>query len=230
MAKSSQKAAVKLRKKRWFPIVAPKAFNEILIGEIPAYEIQELEGRTLTINLMFLTNDPKKQQINLAFKVIGIEDSKTVTTVVEYSVSPSFVRRLVRRGKGRIDASVILKTKDDKFIRIKPMVLTKGLATSSVRRQLTKKMRELVQKRVQLSQYDQLIKDIIAGKFQVGLKEELKKIYPVSVAEVRVLKMVNDPGNYTPVPIVEEEAPKIDTEPDKPAVEEAEPVVENQSA
>ena len=52
---------VKLKKKQWFPIIAPKQFDNAVIGETLVYEPSAMLGKTLSHSLMNLTNDTKRQ-------------------------------------------------------------------------------------------------------------------------------------------------------------------------
>ena len=61
---------VKLKKKQWYQIVAPNQFDNVTLGETLVAEPKAMLGKTLTHNLMNLTNDTKKQNINIHFKVI----------------------------------------------------------------------------------------------------------------------------------------------------------------
>ena len=59
-------------KKNWYQIVAPEGFNGAMLGESPVSDVEELKGRTLSVNLMTLTNDMKHQSVNLSFKIVKI--------------------------------------------------------------------------------------------------------------------------------------------------------------
>ncbi len=188
MAKKQSKAAIKTRKKRWFQISAPKLFDETMLGEIPAYEPEELIGKSLAVNMMFLTNDPKKQSFRMSFRIVGVDESKTITEISEYVMLPSQVRRLVRRGKTRMDESVVLETKDGVRARFKPLALTRGVTTSSVVKSLRKKLLASFSKMVQSAPFEDVVRDIITGKLQSSIRAEMSKIHPMVIIEIRAIK------------------------------------------
>ena len=63
----AQEQAAKLMarfKKQWYHIVAPKQFDEVVIGETLVGEPSAMLGKTLSHSLMNLANDVKRQNIN----------------------------------------------------------------------------------------------------------------------------------------------------------------------
>ena len=60
---------VKVKKKRWCQIIGPKIFRDTILGETAVIDPNMLINRALTVNLMTLTNDIKKQNINVSFLI-----------------------------------------------------------------------------------------------------------------------------------------------------------------
>ena len=69
MAQEKASKATTIKKKIWVQLVAPQSFNSQLIGEIPTTETKKLIGRVVTVNLMSLTGDMKKQNTNIKFLI-----------------------------------------------------------------------------------------------------------------------------------------------------------------
>ena len=65
-------------KKKWYPIVAQGEFEKTKLGESFVHAAKDLMGKHLTLNLMALTNDPKKQGVSLTFKVVRVEGDSGV--------------------------------------------------------------------------------------------------------------------------------------------------------
>ena len=107
-------AEVKVKKKNFVKIVAPKQFNEQIIGETPVSDARLLIGRKMKINLMSLTNDPKKQNIQVKFNMANLKGDSVGTEIVGYTLVPAFVKRLVRKDKVRIDDCFTAKTASTK--------------------------------------------------------------------------------------------------------------------
>src|SRR5262245_19272457 len=115
MAKK-QDAQLKVRKKKWVQIVAPKLFREVVIGEVPLYEAEQLKGRRMTVNMMTLTNNPKNQSISVKIIVSEIKEGKGHTELTGFETMPGSLKRIVRRGRTKIEDSFVVQTADKKLV------------------------------------------------------------------------------------------------------------------
>ena len=178
------KAASKVKRKKWIKIIAPKLFNNEIMGEIPVTEPKSLVGRCISVSLMGLIGDMKKQGTNVKFTITNVQGDRASTELVGYSIVPSSVRRLVRRGKERLEMSFICKTSDNKIIRIKPLMVPPIKLKGSVCVALRKTTSNYLTTNIAKLSFDNLIKDLITTKLQKSLKDELKKTYPLRIIEV----------------------------------------------
>jgi small subunit ribosomal protein S3Ae len=194
MAKKQKKIETKLKRKRWFPIVAPRIFSEQIIGEIFLENPKDLQGRYVSVNLMSLTGDPKKQSINIMFKVVEVRDNKGITEMIGYEMSGASIKRVVRRNRDRVDDSFMITTADGKIVRIKPLVLTKFNTSRAITSSIRKSVRIHIAKTAQATAFEDIVHDIVMNKFQTRIKDSVKKIYPVTSCEVRSLKILSDSG------------------------------------
>ena len=94
---------VKTVKKQWYSIIAPKLFNNVVLGETLVYEPEKMVGKCLKQNLMNLTNDIKRQNINVNFEIVNVENGKAHTEIIGYNMVTSSVKRFVRRNVEKID-------------------------------------------------------------------------------------------------------------------------------
>ena len=190
MAKSVKKTALKKRKKLWYRIIAPKLFNEMVLGETLVAETGLMINKILKINLMVITNDMKKQNTIIHFRINEVRGDTAVTEITGYEIMPAAIKRLIRRDRERIDKSIILHTKDGKKLRLKYMLITRNVTNRSVKTTLSKNAAEYLASYVEKLYFDQLISNLISYKLQLGIKNALKKIYPLRTAEVRMLLVV----------------------------------------
>ena len=174
----------KIRKKIWIPIMSPQ-FNNIQIGETLVYDGEQTIGKTMKQSLMNLTNDMKRQNISVSFRVTSFENNAAVTTVIGYEVVPSSVKRLVRRNSEKIDMSFVCDTTDKVFIRIKPIVLARASVKGSVASKMRHTIENHISKAVKKMKFEDVMADVISHKMQSELREILNKIYPVKVCEIR---------------------------------------------
>ena len=208
MAQEKASKATTIKKKIWVQLVAPQSFNSQLIGEIPTTETKKLIGRVVTVNLMSLTGDMKKQNTNIKFLISQIKGDNAVTELHGYSLNSASVKRLVRRKNERIGLSFICKTADKKTVRIKPLMITRDKVKGSVSSSLQKTVIPFVTSHVEKTTFDNMIRELINKTLQKALKDAIKKIYPVKVVEISYLQIENKKGEQPQEMKVVEEKPK----------------------
>jgi ribosomal protein S3AE len=177
-----------------------------MLCECPVYETPQIMGRSITVNFMTLAGDMKKQHINLTFKVIDIKEGKGNCMLTRYYIIPSSLRRFVRKGREKIDDSFIVKTKDEKFVRIKPMLVTNSTTHESVVTNLRVTTRKILQNVIPTYTYDQLCEEVVTYKLQKYLRDILHKTYPLKICEIRDLDLMEKPPirySFTPEDIAD---------------------------
>ena len=180
-------AKTKVKKKRWIQILSPELFRNELIGEIPVTEPQSLIKRAITVNLMSLTRDMKKQNTSIKFTIANIKGDKAITEFYGYYLNPTSIKRLVRRGKEKIGISIICKTSDNKKIRVMPLMIPFTKVKGSVATAFKKNAADYLTSYAAKTTFENMIKDLITNKLQRELKGALKKIYPVRILEIAKL-------------------------------------------
>lgn len=181
----AQEQVTKLKKKQWYPILAPKQFDNVVLGESLVYEPQQMLGKTLSHSLMNLINDTKRQNISIHFRVVEVEGTNAKTNIVGYEIVPSSVKRFVRRASEKMDLSFNCETADDVFLRVKPLVITR----SDVKGSIAAKMRNYIIahliRTIKKMKYEEFLGELISHKLQSEMRATLNKIYPVKVCEIR---------------------------------------------
>jgi len=185
----AKKVGKKVRKKQWFQIVSPNLFHNQVIGDIYLYDVADAVGRHVNANLMNLTRDFKRQNINIKFLISSVSDNKLQTEVSGYKMIPASIRRIVRRGKSKLEMSFVVETADRKKVRIKPIFVTRNLVKSSVSVGLRKKAEEYISRNFKKANYDSTVQEIVSHKFQSNLKKYLNKIYPLRVCEIKSMNL-----------------------------------------
>jgi len=191
-AKNAAKSAADLKKqkkKKWCPILAPELFQNRIIGESLLDDASQLMGKTVTVNMMQLTGDMKKQNMNIMFKVTDVKEGKGLTTALKFELSPSSIRRLAKREKDKLSDSFVVKTEDGKLVRIKPIMITNNLTKGTVSASLIRTCRVVCKEFINKMKFDQLIADLVMYKFQKEVKEALHTTYPLRSCDIRVLEI-----------------------------------------
>ena len=175
----------KLKKKQWYPLIAPKQFNNVVLGETPVYDPNAMLGKTLSHSLMNLLNDVKRQNINIHFKIVEIEGSNAKTSIIGYEIIPSSVKRFVRRNSEKMDLSFNCETADNVFLRVKPLVIAKADVKGSIAAKLRGNIAQFLIKTIKKMSYEEFINDLISHKIQSLMRENLSKIHPLKLCEIR---------------------------------------------
>jgi len=183
---AKQVLAQKKKKKKWYPIYAPKIFNNQLIGESLVASPEDLKGKYINANLSTITNDMKKQKINIKLKVTSVKDGKGHADVIGLQLIQTFVKRLIRRGRTKIDDSFTAKTKEGIKVRIKPLIITNTNCVRSTASQIRMEARKQLKETISKQPFITSVEDIINGKIQRSLKEQLSKIFPLRSVDIRV--------------------------------------------
>jgi small subunit ribosomal protein S3Ae len=199
MAKKQKTKAIKEIKKRWMNIIAPELFNRAYLGETLVAEPNEMLNKTIVVNLMDLTKSIKQQNYNVKFKVNEIKENEALTEIQSYLMNCASIKRMVRRSVEKLDDSFIVSTSDGKFVRVKPLVITRSSTKGAVATIMRKEIRNFIIKDVEGSTYEMFVRDVISGKLPAGLSQRLNKIYPVRIATIRMFELVaNIKGNKLP--------------------------------
>lgn len=189
MAKAKKISKVKIKKKRWFPVFAPKFLGQKELGESYLANSESAVGRNLKVNLKELTGSIKDQNIYVSLRIKEITGNNLQTEVTGYAYMPFFIKRLIRRNIGKIEDSFVLKTKDGKNIRLKPLIITVFAINKSLKTVIRKEVIKILSQEVSKSTFDNLIVELLKYKLQMELKKKLKKICPIREMIMRVAKL-----------------------------------------
>ncbi|HTZ41600.1 MAG TPA: hypothetical protein VMC07_00105 [Candidatus Omnitrophota bacterium] len=179
------------RKKRFFEVDMP------LIGKtahLQAYEPEEIEGKTIKYDLTRLL---KGKNVLLYLKVR--KNGKEFTAhPAKIEIIHSSLTRIVRKGTDYVEDSFVAECKNG-TLRIKPFLITRRKVHKSVRKALRNKAREELTNYVKEKDSDAIFEDLMRNQIQKNLSLSLKKIYPLSACEIRILEVVKSS------PVVSEE-------------------------
>lgn len=173
------------KKKKWYQIRSDELFNSMYLGESLVEKPEEMIGKRVMLNLMTLTGDSKKQNTWVKFVVDAVTDQKGIAHITGYAISPSSIRRLVRRGRDRIDHSFLVFTKDAVPLRLKFLLITRSNITHATLAALRKRSLQFLHHYASTHTYNELVTEIIQSKLQDALRAVLNKIYPLRNTEIR---------------------------------------------
>jgi len=219
----------KLKKKQWYNIFAPQQFENTVIGETLVADPQAMLGKTLSHNLMNLTGDPKRQNINIRFKVVEVEGDKGKTAIIGYEIIPSSVKRFVRRNSEKMDLSFACETADNISLRVKPLVITKADVKGSIAAKMRNSIVQHLIKTIKKMNYNDVLNEVITHKMQASVKEIFNKMYPLKVCEIRYLGIEPREQSSAPPSVESEKQQEAQAEVKSEAAEEMKAEVAEQN-
>lgn len=191
MAKGAKKTVKKgIVKKKWVPIIAPALFNGQTIGESLVADPAVLKGRALTVSSSVVLGDSPRHAVRLGFRITEVKEGRAMTELTGFKMPPSATRKLVRRRRDKIADSFVVRTKDEKLVRIKPLVTTRGKTTGSVLTTMRKLVRAYLAKMISETKYADLLSEIVGKKLQKGLAEQLRRLFPIAGCDIRMFEVI----------------------------------------
>lgn len=169
------------RKKKFFNVEMPLIRRET---QLQAYELNDLDGRLIKYDL---TRILKGKSLLLQLKV-KVEGEKATSVPRELKLLPYYLRRMMRKGTNYVEDSFSTNCKDVQ-IRIKPLLITRRKVSRAVRKALREKARKELVTYVKTKDSEEIFEEILKNQLQKTLSLKLKKIYPLSLCEIRVLKV-----------------------------------------
>lgn len=234
MAVAKTRAIDPWKAKKWYPVYGPNYLRGFFIGETPASEREKVIGREISISLAAVGGELKKQHVRVTFKITSMNANNALTEVKKFEISPSHIKRQVRKGRDRVDDSFILKTSDKKEVALKPLLITKSRINNSKKTLLRKLAKQDLKEYVSKSQYNQLVQDLVTSRLQKMLAQSLRKVTPLKSAEIRVMQLLGEIAPEAAGEQAESQEPESEKEPVKvnsgepaeEAAEESKPAVE----
>ena len=204
-----KESSIKVKKKNWFKILSPKIFGERAVGETYLLSLESAFGSVLKINLRDLTGNIRDQHVYIGLKIIKSQSSQLQTSLVSYNITPSYIKRQVRKGIDRMDDYFLFTTKDGQQVIAKTFMLTQNKAHRSVRGMLRSKLREQLETEIKTVDFETLISSLVTTKVQGSIRKMLNKIYPLKELAVRVLEL-QGAEQLLPAQEIEVPSPRIE--------------------
>lgn len=173
--------AIAKRKKKFFDVDMPLIKKEI---QLLAYELKELNGKLIKYDL---TRMLKGKSILLQMKV-KVDGDNAVAYPREIKLMPYFLRRMIRKGTNYVEDSFSTNCRDAQ-IRIKPFLITRRKVSRAIRKALREKAKEELISYAKNKDIWNIFDDALKNQVQKNLSLVLKKIYPLSLCEIRILKV-----------------------------------------
>lgn len=190
------------RLKRFYTVLAPPIFGGIVLGSTPADDPDKLIGRVMEVTLFDIIGDLAYAHIKLYFQVVKVEGDKAYTRFKGHELLRDYVRSLTRRKSSKIAGVFDVWTKDGYGLRLTCVVWTRFKCSTSQKRAIRARMREVVEKTVSEATLDELINLLIysdrEGSLAQRIDEAARKVYPLRKVEIIKSKLLWIPGPSGP--------------------------------
>ena len=172
------------RKKKFFDVEIPIIKKET---NLIAYEPSELEGRNIRYDLTRMLKG-KNVILSLVVEKSPASEKQFVAVPRKIEMIHSTLARMVRRGTDYIEDSFQINCKDA-TLTVKPFLISRRKIHNSVKRALRQKAKEEIMAYFADKTANELFEELIRNQLQKPLSLRLKKIYPLSAFEIRILKI-----------------------------------------
>jgi len=191
LARKTRKIKDKWKEKRWVTVLAPDAFNNVPLGDIPITDDGKAVGRIMEVTLHdILKGDPSQNQYKLFFQVDKVTKEKATTIFKRYEYSKEFLRSLIRRGSSRINFIIDAKTKDGHIFRIKILTLSHRELNTSRKHALRLEAKKQIEKIVPRMTIDEFAQAACYGKINSDIMAATKKIIRVRHVGLEKVKLL----------------------------------------
>ena len=178
MAKGKKTVVDKWKVKKWFEIVAPKMFENKVIGETMANDENVLVNRIVSIDLPVLTRAQIQSAMftKVHFRITEVKGQHAYTKYIGHQIANSYLRTIARRSRTVLDVVVDGNTKDNEGVRLKMIAITGSKVSENTRKNLWKAAKEVVAGYITTHMLDELILDSLQGKVSGKVFNRLKEI------------------------------------------------------
>jgi len=187
MAGKKTKVVDKWKSKKWYTVVAPSMFEGKEIAEVVASDDKYLVNRIIRKSLMELGANRSSQMAmftNLSFRLSDVNGATANTKLIGHDISSSYIKTFARRGKSLIHQIVDGKTKDNEEIRLKIIAVTGARVSENTKRNIREALVEEALKGVAEGSFDEVMQDLLFGKFSSKIYNRLKQITRMRRVEV----------------------------------------------
>jgi len=175
------------RKQKFLDVEMPIIKKET---QLYGYDFKDIDGRTITYDLSRLLRG-KGTILKLKVKTEG---DKAIAEPIELKILPYFIRRMMRKGVNYVEDSFSVQCKDS-LLRIKPFLITRKKVSRAVRKALREKAKEELTEYAKNREAKALFDELLKNKIQKSLSLKLKKIYPLSLCEIRFFAIEKETTN-----------------------------------
>lgn len=187
-AKRKTKVMDKWKQKKWYTVVTPAIFEGRQLCEVVAVEDKHLINRVIRASLADIGVTGGSQVAmftSLKFRISAVNGTTASTNLIGHEIAPSYMKTFARRGRSLIHQVVDVKTKDGKEVRLKAIAVTGARVSENTKRNLRSLMVQEILNHSKTLNFDELMQEMLYGRFVSKLYNSLKSITKMRRVEIR---------------------------------------------
>ncbi len=162
---------------------------------------ESLAGKTIKLDL---SRKLKGRGLEVVFQILA--NGKELTGYPKnMTLMRSYITRMMRKRVNYVEDSFTSSCKDVP-VTIKPFLITRKKVSRAIRNNLRRTTKEFILEYTKTKTYMELAESILFGEMQKEMYPKLKKVYPLSLCEIRVLEI----KDVSKVDLTVKEKPKIE--------------------
>tara|TARA_Y100000310_G_C20663035_1_gene805846 strand:- start:362 stop:1303 length:942 start_codon:yes stop_codon:yes gene_type:complete len=178
MAKQTK---VVVRRKKFQEVDVPLIKGKIeLIGE----SVSDIAGKTIKLDL---TRQLKGKSVEVVVKVIN-EKEKAVAVPIKMKLLSYFIRRMIRKKISYVEESLLIPSQESMLV-VKPFLITRKRVSKAVRKALRNRAKNWLEDYISQMTDREVFDEVLSNRLQKPLSLVLKKTYPLSLCEIRILEI-----------------------------------------
>ena len=206
MAKAEKKkvSRIKVIKKSWWHIRAPKMFAERDMGEIYVASPDKTVGRILHYNLKELTGNVRDQNAYLTFSITEKTGDALHTSLKGYQLTTGSIKRAVRKNTNRLDDFFEATTNTGQKVVLKILLITLHKTRRSIQARLRQELHAVLQEEMEKGDFMAFMEKVINSSIRNQVQKRLHHIYPVREIAIKSIRIKED-GAAVPQKTIEKE-------------------------
>ena len=170
------------QRKKFFEVSVPLTATKV---HLYGYSPEELQGSIIKLDL---TKILRGKHAELKASIV-LENGELIGIIKSFQILPSYIKRVMRRGTDYVEDSFETECKDALII-IKPFMITRKRVSRAVRKAIRETARKHLVSKARIRTARELFLEIITNKLQKELSLKIKKIYPLALCEIRILRVI----------------------------------------
>jgi len=144
---------------------------------------EQLHLKTIKLDM---TRKLRGKGLLIKFRIFN-QEGKLVAIPNKLELVKTYIQRMMRKRINYVEDSFKSRCSDIRVI-VKPFLITRKKVSRAVRKNLRNTSRELINEYIKEKEFNLICKDILDGTLQKMILPRLKKIYPLSLCEIRVFE------------------------------------------